>query len=391
MPSMTNHVELIILQPTSFCNINCSYCYLPSRNHRNNLEVPVVKALFNKLHEERMLGSSVNILWHAGEPLAISVDRYEEYMAYINDGLMRAGTEGRFVVQTNGTLINRRWCEFFSQHKYTVGVSLDGPAHIHDKYRQDRRGNGTFSKVMDGIKLLQEYKIPVYVIAVINQDVLDMPDEMFWFFESTAVKNICFNVVEIEDEHFSSSLVYAEAKHDVTKFFRRYFELLSQNPEAHWLREFSNTLRGLCSLSVHNAMVTPYEMITVDAKGNYSTFSPELLGLKRNRYKSFILGNILNHDCTFKDALNNSTSWTQELFEGVRRCSVSCSYYELCGGGSPSNKVSELGKLNATETRYCSLGVQACVDAALSLIKSKTFSATDLDSKLTSQSEGFYS
>src|SRR5207248_2905774 len=101
-------------------------------------------------------------------------------------------------LQTNATLITEDWCDFFSRHTLRVGVSLDGPKEIHDKYRRDRRGRGTFEKTLRGIQMLQKNGIPIYVIAVLHKESLQSPDQLFHFFEELRVSEVCFNIEEIE-------------------------------------------------------------------------------------------------------------------------------------------------------------------------------------------------
>jgi uncharacterized protein len=363
---MGGPVRLIILQGTPFCNIDCRYCYLPDRDTKARIAPAVVDALARKLVYERMLDGSVEICWHAGEPLTVPILEYESLIGILNEGL-KGVAKPQYSVQTNATLITPKWCEFFSKHSIRVGVSLDGPLAIHDVCRVDRAGKGTHARVMQGVRLLQEYGIEPYVIAVLHRESLQRPDEMFSFFQSTGVPEICFNMEEIEGINSRSSLDYPGVRADAERFFRRYFELISTTPGSHWLREFAHTLRRLCARKVNNAQIKPFEILTVDHRGNYSTFSPELHGVHTPRYPRFTLGSVFDEEPSFEQSVAGAPILLKEIGAGIDLCRSECPYFEVCGGGAPSNKVAENGLLGSSETLNCRLGVQAPIDAMLSL------------------------
>src|SRR5260221_5954637 len=356
-------VRLLVLQSTPFCNIDCTYCYLPDRRNKAKLPTQVVEALARKLVAENMLDEKVELGWHAGEPLAGPVAEYEQLIAAFERGLEGAARV-EYSLQTNATLISDDWCRFFKRFGVRVGVSLDGPRAVHDKCRIDRRGKGTFEREMRGIQLLKGHGVPTYVIGVLHRDSLRIPDEMFAFFQSLGVSDICFNLEEVEGSNSSSSLNYTTARADVAAFFRRYFELIASTPGAHWLREFSYTLRRLCAKTIHNPQVTPYEMLTMDYRGDYSTFSPELIGARATAYGSLILGNVLNQDETFATSLNRA-KWVLDVHAGVEHCRSTCRYFDVCGGGAPSNKVAETGTFASAETNHCVLSIQTLINAML--------------------------
>jgi uncharacterized protein len=130
-------IELLVLQPTSFCNIDCTYCYLPSRNSKQRMPQEVLKAALAFVARSGRLGPEISIVWHAGEPLVLPVSYYEDAMqtvARLLPGSMRV----RHHFQTNGLLIDDAWCAFFARPDVEVGISVDGPKALHDRYRATR-------------------------------------------------------------------------------------------------------------------------------------------------------------------------------------------------------------------------------------------------------------
>jgi uncharacterized protein len=96
-------------------------------------------------------------------------------------------------------------------------------------------------------------------------------------------------------------------------------------------------------------------MLNIDCNGNVSSFSPELLGYKNERYNNFIIGNVHQH--TIEQMLSSSAmqAMTADIRAGVEACRKECGYFSLCGGGAPVNKLSENGTFASTQTSFCSL------------------------------------
>ena len=123
---------LVVIQATPFCNVNCRYCYLPNRSSTKRIDNRTLKRIFACLFTEPRLSDPVSIVWHAGEPLVLPISFYENAFRIAE----QCNTRGIRIVhsfQTNGTLINQDWCDFLKQYNVKIGVSLDGPRHIHDR------------------------------------------------------------------------------------------------------------------------------------------------------------------------------------------------------------------------------------------------------------------
>jgi uncharacterized protein len=98
-------------------------------------------------------------------------------------------------LQTNGTLLTSEWCEFLAENKFMVGLSLDGPKEIHDRYRPDRKGSGSFDQVMRGLRLLQEQRVDYNVLACMARETARKPLDVYHFFKSEGVEFIQFTPV----------------------------------------------------------------------------------------------------------------------------------------------------------------------------------------------------
>ena len=144
-------IELLVVQPTPFCNIDCCYCYLPDRNSKAVVARQTLHNLFSQVFASGWVGDNLSVVWHAGEPMVLPIDFYCTAFRMI-DRLKPAGVEVAHSFQTNGTLIDEAWCAFFAEERIGVGVSIDGPKQFHDRYRLTRAGRGTFDRTMAGIR-----------------------------------------------------------------------------------------------------------------------------------------------------------------------------------------------------------------------------------------------
>nr|CUM60924.1 conserved protein of unknown function [Planktothrix agardhii] len=363
-------INLVVIQATSFCNLNCDYCYLPNRELKNTLSLDLIEPIFKNIFNSPFLGDEFTICWHAGEPLAVPISFYESAFQLIQEADQKYNQKQvKFwhSVQTNGTYINQKWCDFIQEHNICVGVSLDGPQFIHDAHRQTRKGTGSHAQTMRGISFLQKNDIPFYVISVVTQDSLNYADEIFNFFRDNGIYDVGFNLEEIEGVNQSSTLEAVGTSEKYRAFMQRFWELTSEVQGEFNLREFE----AICGLIYSNSRLTqtdmnnPFVLINIDYQGNFSTFDPELLSVNIEPYGNFILGNVL------KDSFESvcDTEKFQKIYadmqEGIKLCSETCEYFGVCGGGAGSNKYWENGTFACSETMACRYRIKVVTDIIL--------------------------
>src|SRR5471032_3308070 len=119
-------IQLLVVQPTPFCNIDCRYCHVPDRTNKAIVADETLKNLFSKVFASGWAKEGLSVAWHAGEPLVLPVAFYRRAFPLI-DELKPAGLPVTHSFQTNGTLIDDSWCEFIAEAHVSVGVSIDGP------------------------------------------------------------------------------------------------------------------------------------------------------------------------------------------------------------------------------------------------------------------------
>jgi uncharacterized protein len=356
-------VQLLILQPTPFCNLNCTYCYLPDRKDKRVMDVEIVRTAVRKLKEEELLEPGFGIVWHAGEPTVVRREQYAEYFTAIKEELGDFELVHHF--QTNGTLIDDSWCEFINEHKIAVGVSLDGPDFIHDRSRKSWSGRGTLDKTLRGIETLKKHGIEFHTISVISEYSLDHAKEIYDFLVSLGSVLLGFNVEEQEGVNQTSTLT--DRNDRVERFFQELYDLARENGFDPPIREFEN---ACCAIAAGNGtdgnqQVYPYRILTISVDGAFTTFSPELLGMNSTAYGGLEIGNVKTD--SFRGALEGSKylQLSTDVFEGVKSCAQSCEYFDVCGGGAPANKLFEKGSFAVAETRFCQQSLQIPVRIVL--------------------------
>ena len=200
----TSRVRLAILQPTSLCNLNCSYCYVPDRTDSSLMTDEVVRAGADFVYAIAPPDQTTfTFLWHAGEPLAAGLDFYRRAFPIVQDAAAPDHTI-RHSMQTNATLITQQWCDFFREHTIDFGVSIDGPRHLHDSSRRNWAGRGSFTRAMKGVSLLRGSGFNPSAICVLTPASLDEPDAIYDFFLDNRFPSVGFNFEESEGAHARS-------------------------------------------------------------------------------------------------------------------------------------------------------------------------------------------
>ena len=374
-------LELLILQSGSFCNLACDYCYLPGRDRQDRLAPETLTALADQLFNSSLIGDRLTLVWHAGEPLALGTDYYEQAFSII-EARRPADLCLNHDLQTNGTLLTQEWCDLIRRYGVRVGLSIDGPAFLHDTHRKTRKGQGTLDRALRGMALLQANQIDFHLLTVLTRESLDHPDELYRFYIDHNIHRVGFNIEELEGVHTTSSLSGGNAEHAFRAFIGRFLELVaSESPPRLSVREFDSFFHVLMShqeLPLANHQVVPGAIVTVDAQGGVSTFSPELLGIRQAEYQDFILDRIkpepvsaqASTENIFDRLLQNASASRlgKEIAEGVEKCRTSCGYFELCGGGAPANKFFENGRFDTTQTLFCRFNRQLLADCLLDFI-----------------------
>lgn len=180
------------------CNLNCEYCFylekqaLFATNENYRMSDKVLSAFITNYITSQPT-PVVEFVWQGGEPTLLGIDFFKRVIELQKPFV---GTKTLTnSLQTNGTLLTAEWCRFLKKHNFMVGISLDGPEEVHDRYRRDRKGKGSFDRVMRGLNLLQEHKVDYNVLACVARDTARHPLDVYRFFKDEGIEFIQFTPI----------------------------------------------------------------------------------------------------------------------------------------------------------------------------------------------------
>lgn len=194
-----SHPLYVMAKPAGpLCNLQCSYCYYLEKKFlydgsSHHVMSDDMLERFVKQYIEAQTQPDVLFTWHGGEPLLRPIAFYEKAMA-----LQRQYGRGFRIsncIQTNGTLLTDEWCSFFRDNGWLVGISIDGPAPLHDACRKTRDGRPTHFNVMKGIELLKKHGVEWNAMAVVNSLNADFPLEFYRFFRDNGCRYLQFTPI----------------------------------------------------------------------------------------------------------------------------------------------------------------------------------------------------
>ena len=177
----------IMLKPAgSLCNLDCHYCYYLDKSEIYGGHEPrMTEQMLEMVVREYIKANDVpevQFNWHGGEPLVLGLDFYKKAIEF--EKLYAGDKKIHNTIQTNGTLINSEWADFFRNNDFLVGVSIDGPRDVHDKYRKDKGGAPTFDKVIRGIDLLSGRGVEFNTMSTVNKQCEGRGLEIYQFLKS---------------------------------------------------------------------------------------------------------------------------------------------------------------------------------------------------------------
>lgn len=246
----------------SLCNLKCSYCYYLDKGVPNvKYSIMPLDVLEKSIKEYLETNDSEDVTfdWHGGEPLALGLRYFENIIE-----LQRKYKGGKRIfntVQTNATLLDSDFASFFRNYNFLVGVSIDGPQHIHDNYRKDKGGAPTFNKVMRGIELLHRYGVDFNTLTTINKSSEGRGFEVYDFLKKIGSHymqfmpvveyvNIKNNKITSPDDEDSILTDWSVQPIQYGKFMCDIFDYWVKNDVGqYYVNLFDSTLANYCGLN----------------------------------------------------------------------------------------------------------------------------------------------
>jgi uncharacterized protein len=176
----------VLAKPTGpICNLDCEYCFFLSKEmlypgDRFRMADELLETYIVQLLESHRT-PDVMVAWQGGEPTMMGLDFFRRSVELV-DKHKKPGQQISYTIQTNGTRLSDDWALFFKENDFLVGLSVDGTKPLHDAYRVDKRGLGSFDRVMEGFKILEARDVDINVLCTIHAKNADHPLEVYRFF-----------------------------------------------------------------------------------------------------------------------------------------------------------------------------------------------------------------
>lgn len=321
------------------CNLGCTYCYYlekkelyPEKGKTLMSDELLERFIIQYIEAQTM--QPILFTWHGGEPLMRDISFYKKALE-----LQRKYARGKQItntLQTNGTLLNDKWCEFFKENNFLIGISIDGSKPFHDKYRTTKDLRPTFDHVMRGIDLLKKHNVEYNIMGVVNDFNIDYPLEFYQFFKDIDSHYIQFapiverdsegNVTEwsVSPEKWGDFLIaiFDEwVKKDVGTYFIQYFD----SALANWV----GVNPGVCIFAKNCGHAGVME------------FNGDVYSCDHFVYPQYKLGNIKTQTLTEMMYSKQQIDFGLAKSESLSSKCKQCKYLFACHGECPKNRISK--------------------------------------------------
>lgn len=330
----------ITVKPTSFqCNLKCDYCFYLAKeeqfSYQPRMDEHTLKAFIKNYIDSA--GDIVNFTWQGGEPTLAGLDYFRKVTALQQE---YSGTKKiNNALQTNGLLLDDEWCLFLKKNNFLVGISIDGPEHLHNRYRITGSGRGTFDKVMNAINLLKEHQVEFNTLTVINNYNVHYPLEVYEFLKKIGSRHMQF-IELLETTHPN-----ANKNHSLNEFSVIEFSV----PPVRYGNFMSEIFKSWVKKDVGNIFIRQFESTISRVLGNGHTSCIFQEACRNNFvveangdvyecdhfvWPEYKLGNILSESLSSLE----STQLTAQKQVLSRECQA-CMFKPLCNGGCPKHRI----------------------------------------------------
>ena len=352
----------LLAKPTgAVCNLDCKYCFFLSKEmlypgSRFRMADEMLETYIQQLLESHRT-TEVTVAWQGGEPTLMGLDFFKRTVELV-DQYKKPNQQINYSIQTNGTLLDDDWAAFFKQQNYLVGLSVDGPRHLHDAYRVNKGGKGSFDQVIRGWEVLKKHQVEVNILCTVHAANQDHPLEVYRFFRDelgaqfiqfiAIVERATKESLPIANEGWSERPggerpLYIQGGHLVTE--------RSVGPEqyGHFLIEiFEEWVRR----DVGEVFVQMFDVTLGSWVGqhNLCIFAPTCgtaLALEHNGdlyscdhfvEPDYLLGNINDTHMIELIASDQQLKFGQDKMTTLPRYCVDCEVRFACHGGCPKNR-----------------------------------------------------
>ena len=334
----------LLTKPTgAVCNLDCKYCFFLSKEmlypgSRFRMADELLEEYIKQYIEAQQV-PQMTIAWQGGEPTLMGIDFFRRSIEYV-EKYKKPGMTVEYTMQTNGTKLDDEWCRFFHQHNFLIGLSVDGPRELHDAYRVDKGGKGTFDQVMRGYRYLKKHNVEFNILTTVHAANADYPLEVYRFFrDELGAKFIQFiPIVERDNE-----TGFQEGNKVTNRSVKaeQYGKFLSEIFDEWVLRDVGDVFVQMFDVALGAWAGQP---------GAVCVFAPtcgNALALEHNGdlyacdhfvEPDYLLGNIKEEHMIDLVASDKQRKFGRDKLDTLPRYCLECEVRFACHGGCPKNR-----------------------------------------------------
>jgi uncharacterized protein len=330
----------------SICNLNCQYCFFLKKaklypGSSFHMSDEVHEAYIKQLFEAHKV-PQVTIAWQGGEPTLMGLEFFRRSME-LQEKHRKPGTQIENTFQTNGILLDDEWCQFFHENNFLVGLSMDGPRELHDFYRKDKDGQGTFDRVMRAIRLLQKHKVEFNILCTVNRKNADHPLDVYRFFRDELGAQYIQFIPIVERENDSgyqegNKVTDRSVKPDQWGHFliSTFAEWIRRDVGKTFVLNFDRALAGWLGRAGTVCIFAPTCGLGMALEHNGDLYSCDHFV-----EPGYYLGNILKTPMIELVASEKQRKFGKNKKDALPRFCRECEFLSICNGECPKNRFIE--------------------------------------------------
>lgn len=333
------------------CNIACKYCYYREKKalYQNGTSFRMndrVLREFTRQYIQSQRPNEIVFAWQGGEPTLLGIDFFRKALRY-QKAFKQPGDRIINTIQTNGILLDEAWCLFLKKNRFLVGLSMDGPADIHNVFRQSKKGAGTFEAVYHALQLLKSHQVEFNILCVVSRANAGKAGQVYRFFRNEGVRFIqLISMVcpagDIKNACSASPLEWGQFLCDV---FDRW---VARDLGKVFIMNFESTLAAWLDMEPSNCVLRKNCGQTMVLEHNGDLYSCDYFVDEAHR-----LGNIMDTDLHLMGGTSRQLDFGMRKSETLPEDCQLCKALPFCNGGCPADRISSSGGNMLPQNYFC--------------------------------------
>ena len=334
----------LLAKPTgAICNLNCSYCFFLSKENlypgsKFKMSDEILEAYIQQYIEAQQV-PEVNIAWQGGEPTLMDLDFFQKSVQLV-EKYKKPGMQVSYSMQTNATRLDDDWGAFLKAHNFLIGISIDGPPEIHDRYRKDKGGRGSYAQVQLGLDILKKHQVDFNILCTVHAANGDHPLEVYRFFRDELEAEFIQFIAIVERDNDTG---FQEGTHLTDRSIkpRQYGQFLSAVFD-EWIK----TDVGRVYVQIFDVALgawigqPPSLCIFAPTCGNALAIehTGDLYSCDHFVEPNYFLGNLLQENMLELVASDQQRKFGRDKLATLPRYCRECEVRFACNGGCPKNR-----------------------------------------------------